>query len=135
MPHIALPEGVPGIAGGLAFRPETAEPLGALAEVLLRGQSTLSAGEREMIATFVSGRNECTFCRTSHRAIAAHQLDGNYGLVDAVCSDYPAAPVSGKLKALLTIAGKVQKGGKNVTTEDISLAKAEGATDLEIHDT
>jgi len=135
MAHIALPEGLPGIAGGIAFRPETAGPMGELAEVLLRGPSTLSAGEREMIATFVSGRNECYFCRTSHRAIAAHQLDGNYALVDSVCSDYLAAPVSEKLKALLAIAGKVQKGGKNVTTEDILQAKGAGATDIEIHDT
>src|SRR3984885_10655350 len=135
MAHIALPEGLPGIAGGIAFRPETAGPMGELAEVLLRGPSTLSTGEREMIATFVSGRNDCYFCRTSHRAIAAHQLDGNYELVDAVCADYTAAPVSQKLKALLTIAGRVQKGGKSVTAEDVALAKAEGATDLEIHDT
>jgi uncharacterized peroxidase-related enzyme len=135
MSHIALPEGLPGISGGLAFRPETGRPLRELAEVLLRGPSTLSAGEREMIATFVSGRNECYFCRTSHRAIAAHQLEGNYELVDAVCADYPSAPVSRKLKALLAIAGKVQTGGKNVTTEDIARARSEGATDIEIHDT
>jgi alkylhydroperoxidase/carboxymuconolactone decarboxylase family protein YurZ len=74
-------------------------------------------------------------CRTSHRAIAAHQLEGNYDLVDAVCTDYGSAPISQKLKTLLAIAGKVQIGGKNVTTEDIARAKAAGATDIEIHDT
>jgi uncharacterized peroxidase-related enzyme len=135
MAHIALPEGLPGIVAGMAFRPETARPMGELAEVLLRGPGTLSRGEREMIATFVSGRNECYFCQTSHRAIAAHQLEGSYALVDAVCSDYAGAPVSEKLKGLLAIAGKVQVGGKKVTAEDISSAKAAGATDLEIHDT
>lgn len=135
MAHIALPEGLPGIAAGIAFRPETAEPMGALAEVLLRGPNTLSRGEREMIATFVSGRNDCYFCTTSHRAIAAHQLEGSYSLVDAVCSDYNSAPVSEKLKALLAIAGKVQQGGKKVTAEDVASAKAAGATDIEIHDT
>lgn len=107
----------------------------ALAEVLLRGPSTLTSGEREMIATFVSTRNDCFFCQTSHRAAAANHLDGNYELVDAVRFDYPNAPVSAKLKALLAIAGKVQLGGKNVTTEDIDAARKEGATDLEIHDT
>jgi len=107
----------------------------ALAEVLLRGPSTLTSGEREMIATFVSTQNDCYFCQTSHRAAAAHHLHGNYELVDAVRFDYQTAPISAKLKALLAIAGKVQKGGKNVTSEDIALARAEGATDLEIHDT
>ncbi|MGD0617591.1 MAG: peroxidase-related enzyme [Bryobacteraceae bacterium] len=135
MPHIQLPEGLPGITSGFAFRPETAEPMRALAEVLLRGPSTLTSGEREMIATFVSTRNDCYFCQTSHRAAAAHHLGGDYGLVDAVRIDYQSAPVSAKLKALLAISGKVQQGGKNVTSEDVARARAEGATDLEIHDT
>lgn len=135
MPHIQLPEGLPGITSGFAFRPETAAPMRALAEVLLRGPSTLTSGEREMIATFVSTRNDCFFCQTSHRAAAANHLDGNYELVDAVRFDYQNAPVNAKLKALLAIAGKVQLGGKNVTTEDIAAARKEGATDMEIHDT
>jgi AhpD family alkylhydroperoxidase len=81
MPHIQLPEGLPGITSACAFRPETARPLRALAEVLLRGPGTLSSGEREMIATFVSTRDDCYFCQTSHRAAAAHHLGGNYELV------------------------------------------------------
>jgi len=135
MPHIQLPEGLPGIVSALAYRPETAQPLLALAEVLLRGPSTLTSGEREMIATFVSTRNDCYFCQTSHRAAAAHHMERNYELVDAVRFDYENAPVGRKLKALLTIAGKVQKGGKNVTEADVAEARAEGATDIEIHDT
>ena len=62
MPHIALPEGFPGITGGFAFRPETAKPMRELAEVLLRGSNTLTSAEREMIAAFVSSRNDCHFC-------------------------------------------------------------------------
>ena len=54
-----------------------------LAEVLLRGPNTLTSGERETIAAFVSSRNDCTFCHSSHRAAAAHHLDGNYAVVDA----------------------------------------------------
>jgi uncharacterized peroxidase-related enzyme len=135
VPHIALPEGLPGITSGFAYRPETAQPMRELAEVLLRGPSTLSSGEREMIATFVSARNDCHFCQASHRAAAAHHLDGDYALVDAVRADYQRAPVSARLKALLAIAGLVQQGGRLVTTEAISRARTEGATDLEIHDT
>jgi uncharacterized peroxidase-related enzyme len=107
----------------------------ALAEVLLRGPNTLTSGEREMIATFVSSRNDCDFCQASHRAAAAHHLEGDYGLVDAVRQDYETAPITAKLKALLTIAGSVQKGGRNVTTGDVERARTEGATDTEIHDT
>jgi uncharacterized peroxidase-related enzyme len=125
---------MPGITGGFAFRPETARPMRELAEVLLRGPGTLSKGEREMIAAFVSTGNDCQFCQASHRAAAAHHLDGNYELVDAVRFDFSNAPVSARLKALLAIASKVREGGKRVTTEDVALARAEGASDLEIHD-
>jgi uncharacterized peroxidase-related enzyme len=135
VPHINLPEGLPGITSGFAFRPETAKPLQELAEVLLRGPNTLTSGEREMIATFVSTRNSCQFCFSSHRAAAAHHLDGNYDLVDAVRLDFETAPIPPKLKALLAIAGKVQASGRNVTPDDVERARREGATDREIHDT
>ena len=135
MPHIALPEGVPGIRSALQFRPETAGPLLQLAEVLLREPNTLSSAERETIAAFVSSRNECRFCHASHRAAAAHNQGGDYSIVDAVRADYEHAPVSAKLKALLAIAGKVQESGRSVTAGDIERARAEGATDVEIHDT
>jgi uncharacterized peroxidase-related enzyme len=134
VPHIALPEGLPGITGGFAFRPETAKPMRELAEVLLRGPNTLTSAEREMIAALVSDRNECHFCHASHRAAAAHHMDGRYEVVDAVKRDYQSAPVSSKLKALLAIAGRVQQSGKQVTAADIECARREGATDREIHD-
>jgi uncharacterized peroxidase-related enzyme len=119
----------------MAFRPETAVHLRALAETLLRGPNTLTSAERESIAAFVSSRNDCTFCYLSHRAAAAHHSDGNYEFVDAVTSGAGAAGVSPKLRALLAIAGKVQQGGKQVTADDVGRARAEGATDIEIHDT
>jgi uncharacterized peroxidase-related enzyme len=135
MPHISLPEGVPGIRGPMTFRPETAKPLNELADVLLRGPHTLSPGERELIATFVSSQNDCRYCQTIHGAIAAHHLGGNDGLVVQVKADPQQAPISDKLKALLVIAGKTAEGGKRVTAEDIARARQHGATDLEIHDT
>ena len=134
MPHIALPEGLPGITAGFAFRPATAKPMRELAEVLLRGPNSLTRGEREIIATFVSARNECDFCQASHRAAAAHHLEGNYDLVDAVKRDFETANVSPKLKALLAIAAKVQQDGRTVTSDDVARARAQGATDMEIHD-
>ena len=134
MPHISLPEGLPGITSAFAYRPETAKPMRELAEVLLRGPNTLTSAERETIAAFVSSRNDCHFCHASHRAAAAHHMGGDYSVVDAVKRDYETAPVSPKLKALLRIAGKVQESGRTVTTDDVAAARAEGATDTEIHD-
>ncbi len=135
MPHISLPEGFPGITGGFVFRPETAKPMRELAHVLLHGPSTLSPGERELIATYVSSRNDCYFCQTSHGAAAAAHMGKDWGLVDQVKRDFARAEISEKLKALLTIAGKVQLGGKHVTAEDVARARELGASDTEIHDT
>jgi uncharacterized peroxidase-related enzyme len=134
MPHITLPD-FPGIRGPMAFRPETARPLNDLVDVLLRGPNTLSPGERELIATYVSAENDCRYCQTIHGAVAAHHLNGNEELVAQVKCDVAHAPVSDKLKALLAVAGKVARGGKHVTAADVSRAREEGATDLEIHDT
>ena len=135
MPHISLPPDLPGIRGAMAFRPETARPLNALVEILLRGPNTLTPAERELIATFVACRNSTVYCHSSHGAIAAAHLGGNEELVRQVKADYTQAGISPKLKALLAIAGKVQQDGKLVTTADVEAARKEGATDLEIHDT
>jgi uncharacterized peroxidase-related enzyme len=125
----------PGIVGPMTFRPETAAPINALVNILLRGKSTLTPGERELIATHVSWRNDCFFCQTIHGAVAAAQLGHNEQLVQTVKTDWINADISPKMKALLNIAGKVQIGGKHVTEDDVAAARAEGATDLEIHDT
>jgi uncharacterized peroxidase-related enzyme len=135
MPHIDLPDGVPGIRGPLNKYPETAKPLLDLAQTLLRGDSTLSAGERELIATYVSKRNECVFCSSSHGAAAKHLLHADFGLVEQVWTDFETAPISDKLKALINMAGQVQRGGRNVTDDAVARARDEGATDKEIHDT
>ena len=134
MPHIALPEGLPGIRGPMAFRPETARPLNELADILLRGPHSLAPGERELIATFVSAQNDCRYCQTIHGAIAAHHLHDE-DVVAQVKHDFEHAPISDKLKALLVIAAKTARGGTNVLPGDIARARDAGATDLELHDT
>jgi uncharacterized peroxidase-related enzyme len=137
MPHIQLPEDMPGITAGFAFRPETAQPLRELAHVLLHasGNEGFSSAERELVAAFVSSRNTCYFCQTSHAAAAAHLFGGDPAVVAAVCAGYRLAPISSKLKALLAIAEQVQVDGKRVTKQLVDRARAEGATDIDIHDT
>ncbi|MFC7220972.1 carboxymuconolactone decarboxylase family protein [Streptomyces polyrhachis] len=135
MPHIDLGNELPGIVSLFAYRPRTAGPLGELAEILLRGPSSLSRGERELIAARVSERNGCRFCSDSHAAFAAAQLEGGGGLVDQVRADPATAPVTPKLRALLHLADAVQESGSPVTGERIEAAREVGATDTEIHDT
>ena len=150
MAYINVPEGVPGIRSLVLFRPETGKPLYELAQVLLRGPSPLTPAERELIAAYVSARNNCGFCRDSHAAAArslyargtgagvgggSAGVGGSGSIVDDVLKDPAQAELSNKMKALLNIAGKVQILGKEVSPDDIAAARAAGADDREIHDT
>jgi uncharacterized peroxidase-related enzyme len=134
MPYIPLEEHLPGITGLLEYRQDSAAPIRELTQILLRGPSTLTAGERELIATVVSSGNQCKFCTAAHTA-AANVLLGESETSEKVKENIITSPVSEKMKALLIIASQVQQGGKNVTNESIQKAKDEGATDIEIHDT
>ncbi len=134
MPHIKLNTSLPGITGLLEFRLDTAMPIRELTEILLRQENSLTRGERELIASIVSSKNECKYCTTAHVTVA-NQLLGNTHTTECMLADIDSAPVSEKMKALLKIATLVQKNGKEVTDEAIVLAKKQGATDMEIHDT
>jgi uncharacterized peroxidase-related enzyme len=134
MPYIPLEDHLPGITGLLEYRKDSGQPIRELTQILMRGPSTLSEGERELIASVVSNGNQCTFCSTAHTA-TADLLIGNHETSQKVKQDIATAPVSEKMKALLTIASLTRESGKRVTAEVIDKAKAAGATDVEIHDT
>lgn len=135
MAHISVPDGVPGIRSLVMFRPDTGKHLYDLAHVLLREPSPLTAAERELIGAYVSSRNECVFCMCSHAAAARELYDDQPHVVDNVLENLGDAPISAKMKALLNIAGKVQRNGKEVTPDDIFQARENGAGDRDIHDT
>lgn len=136
MAHIKLQNDLPGIRGLMAYRPETASPLNALAEILLRDEdNTLTRGERELIGTYVSYLNDCFFCQNVHGAMAGHYLGCSIDQIDAIKQNHAAENLSPKMNALLEIAANVQKGGKNVKAEQVEDARKAGATDREIHDT
>ncbi|MEZ0542512.1 carboxymuconolactone decarboxylase family protein [Fibrella arboris] len=134
MPHIPLPDHLPGITGLLEYRLDTAEPIRNLTQLLLRGESTLTEGERELIAALVSSRNCTNFCNAAHTK-AADLLLGESETALAVKTDIETAPVSEKMKALLQIAALTQQAGRAVSPEAIARAQTAGATDREIHDT
>ena len=125
----------PGIIGLLETQPRTGRVLSELADVLLRAPHTLTPGERELIAAYVSGLNNCRFCCNSHSASAAAQMDEGMALVERVRTDLDSAPISEKLRSLLRIAGAVQESGLVVSPDMVAAARLQGATDVEIHDT
>ena len=136
MAYINLQNDLPGIRGLMAYSPETGKVLNELAEILLHDDNnTLTRGERELIGAYVSSQNDCFFCQNVHGAMAQHYFECDIQFIDDIKKDFRSALISDKLKALLSIAGNVQKGGKFVTAEQVEHAKSLGATDKEIHDT
>ena len=135
MPFIDLEVGIPGIRSLVKYRPDTGKHLYDLAEIILRGESPLSPAERELIATYVSHLNNCTFCTRTHAAACECLLGSDKEIVNEVLRDYKKAPISEKLKCLLNIAGKVQADARTVSDTDIAQARNAGAVDRDIHDT
>jgi len=133
--HIPLPDGATGIRALFAFRPESAQPMADLANTLLHAPNSLTLGERELIAAYVSSLNNCSYCFDSHAAIASWHFGNDEGFVKSVVTDPATAVISDKLKALLDIAARVQQNGSLVRTIDVERARLQGATDVEIHDT
>jgi len=137
MPHIALPPNKPGMVALAAYRPDVYSCLAPLADLLLHQDhpdSSLSLGERELIATYVSSLNDCNYCQAAHGNIAAaHLRDPN--IVEDVKQDLESSEVSAKTKALLRIAGLVKQGGKDIGGDVVESAKKEGASDMDVHDT
>lgn len=133
MPFVQVPPSLPGIISLFAARPDLGAPMSALAEALLRGPSSLSPGERELIATHVSACNQTQFCQKSHAMAAKHLLGAQGHLAEAVRTQGLEAPVSPKMKALLRVAGQVAESGLSVTQEAVDAARAEGANDDDLH--
>lgn len=134
MPHITLDPALPGITGLLNYRQDTALPIRQLTQLLLRGESTLTEGERELIAAVVSQGNQCKFCTAAHSA-AADAILGEKETSEKVKHDPENAPVSEKMKHLLEIARRTQADARTVSPALVEAAKEAGATELEIHDT
>lgn len=125
----------PGIVELLFYKGTTGKALSNLAHALLHGPSGLSRGERELIAAFVSKLNNCEFCYRSHSASADVHFNDAGETVRCVIENVGQASISEKMKALLHIAAKVKESGRAVLQEDIDRAKAQGASDEDLHDT
>jgi uncharacterized peroxidase-related enzyme len=132
-----LPD-APGIVAAMHLSPGLALHLRGLADELLVKDlpgATLTRADRELIATAVSAANDCFYCMDSHGAFASELLrrgdaEGVDRLVDHLKSG-TSEGVSPKMSALLTIARAVQQNARGLTRDDVSRARAAGATDAD----
>jgi len=127
---------LPAEAGLLqVFRayPDPAEPLLALHEQVMRAPSPLTAGERELIAAYVSGLNDCDYCHGVHSATAA-AFGVRPEILTAALADLDSAPVGDRMKALLRYVAKLTRTPAKVTRGDAEAVFAAGWEDRALHD-
>ena len=92
---------------------------------ILRGESELTIGERELIAAVTSATNTCDFCFDAHRT-AARIFDVNVDLVDAIVTDFESAPVEGRLRPLLAYIIKLTHSPSRMSDADAEAVYAAG---------
>lgn len=116
-----------------AFKDSVTKHLRAFTQAVMRGPSPLTPAFRELIAAFVSTRNQCLFCSGSHIAVAA-KLYKNSSLVDAVVKDYRSAPISEPEKTLLAYLEKLTLTPARTVAADVELLGESGWSDEAIYD-
>ncbi|WP_280352427.1 carboxymuconolactone decarboxylase family protein [Nocardia abscessus] len=98
----------------------------------MRGRSTWSVADRELMAAFVSKVNGCTFCVDAHTATAGQAYQDG-AKVRAVLADVESAPIEDGLRATLRMLGKLTREGM-VGVEDMREVLSAGVTRRQVED-
>src|SRR5215472_15998923 len=124
---------VPDAAKLVLYRPDFyGAPMGALTHLAMRGPSTWSVGDRELMAAFVSKTNACAFCIGAHTATEAMAYQDE-AKVQAVLSDLETAPIVEPLRATLRLLGKLTREHV-VNADDMLVVLSAGVSRKHIED-
>lgn len=99
---------------------------------LMRGPSPLTPGERELIAGYVSGLNACEFCHGAHTA-AAVAFGFPEDLMPKLLEDLASAPVSEKLKPILSFVRKLTLTPAKMRESDAEAVFKAGWDEIALH--
>jgi uncharacterized peroxidase-related enzyme len=134
MPFIrSLPKGASLVNLFKAY-PETATPLVRFHEVLMRGPSPFTESERELIAAYVSGLNDCRYCYGVHKA-TAEALGTPDGLIAALIDDFETPPIAEKMRPVLRYARKLTTRPDSLSPTDADGVFAAGWDDTALYHT
>jgi uncharacterized peroxidase-related enzyme len=125
---------VPQVFLTLARRPAEWRAFFAYHDALmLREESGLSKGEREMIVTTTSAANHCLYCVVAHGAIL-RIYEKKPLVADQVAINYRKAEISPRQRAILDFAMKVCLHSDEVEEADFPALHAHGLNDEDIWD-
>ncbi len=115
------------------YRPDFyGQPMQAITQAAMRGPSTWSVGDRELMAAFVAKTNQCEFCTKAHAAVAQRAY-GERKTVSALLSDLDGAAIEEPLLATLRMLGKLSRE-HTVDADDMQEVLAAGASREQIED-
>jgi uncharacterized peroxidase-related enzyme len=115
----------------LAFRPKAAEYLVRFSHEIMHEDAPISAGLRELIASYTSSLNDCEFCMKAHAAVASH-LYNDEALVWSVVRDLESSALPEKDKKMLRFARKVTLDSGSIDEADIAILHAAGWDDTSV---
>ena len=125
---------VPHVFLALARRPAEWRAFFAYHDALmLREESSLTKGEREMIVTATSAANECLYCVVAHGALL-RIYEKKPLLADQVATNYRKADITPRQRAMLDFAMKVCENSQAVDEADFATLQAHGFNDEDIWD-
>jgi len=125
---------VPHVFLTLARRPAEWRAFFAYHDALmLREDSGLTKGEREMIVTTTSAANHCLYCVVAHGAIL-RIYEKKPLVADQVAINYRKADISQRQRAMLDFAMKVCLHSDEIADADFAPLHAHGFSDEDIWD-
>jgi uncharacterized peroxidase-related enzyme len=125
---------VPQVFLSLARRPAEWRAFFAYHDALmLREDSGLSKGEREMIVTTTSAANHCVYCVIAHGAIL-RVYEKKPLVADQVAINFRKADISERQRAMLEFAMKTCLNSHEINEADFTALHAHGFSDEDIWD-
>lgn len=116
-----------------AMAPDRYDHWHEFSERLMRDDSPLSMGERELIAAYVSGVNACQFCHGVHSQVAvAFGYDPE--MFEDLMADVDAAAVDAKIKPILRYVRKLTETPSKMVQADADAVFAAGWDEQALHD-
>ena len=125
-------QAVPEIMHLFRFKKSSTDHLVRFTDEVMRGPSPLSPGMRELIGTFVSTRNQCSYCSCAHAPVAAELLGKE--LVEEVLLDFEHSHLDHAHKALFRFLRRLTENSASVTVSDIDQLKKVGWSEEAIYD-
>jgi uncharacterized peroxidase-related enzyme len=114
------------------LQPDISIPMIEYHEALMRGPSPFTVGERELIAAYTSGLNNCDFCYDEHGAVA-EAFGIPVGLLGALIEDLDTADVSDKMRPVLRFVGKLTTTPARMVQADADAVFAAGWDDIALY--